>query len=161
MPHEPNEEHLEALELRLSSQISHIRFSSMSDYHGERIIIVDSIGILTTMYKYARIAYVGGSFRQGIHNVLEPAVYGIPVVFGPRHTNSHEAQELVQLGGAFTASDETEMYAVLKRLLTLEGERTKAGTIGGEYVHSHAGATDRFLSYLSKVVDYPVVQPKS
>lgn len=159
VPHEPNEEHLEALEYRLGPSHSRIRFSTLSDYHNEKIIIVDSIGILTTMYKYAHVAYVGGSFRQGIHNVLEPAVYGIPVVMGPRHENSQEAKHLRDIGAAFVAADAIEMYSILKRLFEDEGRRTTAGRRSAEYVVTNAGATERILSYLSKVLDYPAVHP--
>ncbi len=91
-PHEPTPKRLEELEYTFRD-ITNIRFSYKNDYSDEKIILVDSIGILLTLYFYADIAYVGGSFKQGIHNVLEPAVYGIPVVFGPKNKNSQEAQK--------------------------------------------------------------------
>ncbi|MEW6701111.1 MAG: glycosyltransferase N-terminal domain-containing protein, partial [Bacteroidota bacterium] len=85
VPHEPTILHLEAIENTLIGQYDSIRFSYLNNYKGERFIIIDSIGILLMLYIYAHAAYVGGSFKQGIHNVLEPAVYGIPVLFGPKH----------------------------------------------------------------------------
>jgi 3-deoxy-D-manno-octulosonic-acid transferase len=104
VPHEPTEDALEDVEHKLGSKPRSIRFSNLNDYANERFIIVDSVGILMALYQYANVAYVGGSFRQGIHNVLEPAVYGIPVVYGPRHTNSQEAIELVRRGGGFVVT---------------------------------------------------------
>ncbi|HXX63282.1 MAG TPA: glycosyltransferase N-terminal domain-containing protein, partial [Bacteroidota bacterium] len=98
VPHEPTEDHLASLERDCAGRSSAIRFSALNEYAGERVIIVDSVGILMVLYASADIAYVGGSFRQGIHNVLEAAVYGIPVMFGPKHRNSHEPLMLLESG---------------------------------------------------------------
>jgi 3-deoxy-D-manno-octulosonic-acid transferase len=152
IPHEPNVETIERIELQMSSHASTLRFSSINDQKGERCLIVDSIGILTTLYKYAHVAYVGGSFRQGVHNVLEPAVYGIPVLVGPRHENSQEAKQLIALGGAFAASTSDELYERLRLLFTDETKRAEAGKKACDYVKKNAGATQRFLSYLEKVL---------
>ena len=73
VPHEPTEDHVEQLERELNGSITYIRFSDLNEYRGERVIVVDSIGILLKLYAYAHVAYIGGSFRQGIHNVLEAA----------------------------------------------------------------------------------------
>nr|HPN39261.1 glycosyltransferase N-terminal domain-containing protein [Melioribacteraceae bacterium] len=101
VPHEPTVEHLEWTEHYLKNELKTIRFSYLNNYQNEQVIIIDSIGILLTLYYYADIAYVGGSFKQGIHNVLEPAVYGIPVVFGPKIQTSQEARHLVNINGGF------------------------------------------------------------
>ena len=159
VPHEPSEEHLEDLERDLEGKTSYIRFSALNEYNGERVIIVDSVGILLILYAYAHIAYVGGSFRQGIHNVLEAAVYGIPVLFGPRHRNSHEPLMLVEGGGAFVVNDSEELHRTLDNLLNDELARTTTGKRAEEFVQSHVGATDRFLQhlepYLHKGPDHP------
>jgi 3-deoxy-D-manno-octulosonic-acid transferase len=89
-PHEPTLLHLEKIENEFAGKVKTIRFSHLNNYSNERIIIVDSIGILLTLYTYANVAYVGGSFKQNIHNVLEAAVYGTPVLFGPKIENSQE-----------------------------------------------------------------------
>ena len=83
-PHEPTILRLEQIEEHFFNKYETIRFSLLNNYKNERVILIDSIGILLSLYKYADAAYVGGSFKQGIHNVLEPAVYGIPVLFGPK-----------------------------------------------------------------------------
>ncbi len=148
VPHEPSEEHLEELEDKLEGETSFIRFSALNEYNGERVIIVDSVGILLILYAYAQIAYVGGSFRQGIHNVLEAAVFGIPVLFGPRHRNSHEPLMLVEGGGAFVVNESQELYRTLENLLTDEMARTTTGRRAEKFVQSHVGATERFLTHL-------------
>jgi 3-deoxy-D-manno-octulosonic-acid transferase len=150
VPHEPSIEHLEDLERDLEGRASSIRFSALNEYNGERVIIVDSVGILLILYASAHIAYVGGSFRQGIHNVLEAAVYGIPVLFGPRHRNSHEPLMLVDAGGAFVVNDSQELHRTLENLLVDELARTTTGKRAEDFVQSHVGATDRFLEHLER-----------
>ncbi|MFB3056272.1 MAG: 3-deoxy-D-manno-octulosonic acid transferase [Ignavibacteriaceae bacterium] len=99
-PHEPTLLHLEKIENEFADILKTIRFSHLNSYTDERVIIIDSIGILLTLYTYADVAFVGGSFKQNIHNVLEAAVYGIPVMFGPKINNSQEAIELQKRGGS-------------------------------------------------------------
>jgi len=152
VPHEPTEEALEAIEKQIPFKIKSIRFSLLNDYSRERIVIVDSVGILMALYQYADIAYVGGSFRQGVHNVLEPAVYGIPVVYGPRHTNSQEAQELLRKGGGFLINDQLECYKTLRTLLIDTKARAIAGNVALKLVKENIGATERFIEHLAKVL---------
>lgn len=150
VPHEPTIEHLERTENFIGNQASHIRFSLMNNYSGEQIIIIDSIGILLTLYFYADIAYVGGSFKQGIHNVLEPAVYGIPVMFGPKIQTSQEAQTLVKKGAGLLIKDKAEAYKILKQLLSDSEYCNSLGKIAGEYVTSNIGATDKIVTEINK-----------
>ena len=150
VPHEPTEDALEDVEIKIGSKPRAIRFSNLNDYANERIILVDSIGILMALYQYARVAYVGGSFRQGIHNVLEPAVYGIPVVFGPKHTNSYEAMELARRGGGFTINDQQDCYRTFRTLLDDEKTNALAGSLALTLVKENIGATDRFIQYIKK-----------
>ena len=150
VPHEPTEDALEDVENKLGSKPRSIRFSNLNDYANERIIIVDSIGILMALYQYANVAYVGGSFRQGIHNVLEPAVYGIPVVYGPKHTNSQEAMELARRGGGFIVNDQQECYRTLRILLDDKKANTAAGKQALMLVEENIGATERFIQCLEK-----------
>jgi 3-deoxy-D-manno-octulosonic-acid transferase len=153
VPHEPTVEHIEDLERQLAGKSSCIRFSALNEYHDEHVIIVDSIGILLILYAYAHIAYVGGSFRQGVHNVLEAAVYGVPVLFGPRHRNSHEPLMLVGQGGAFVVNDSRELYRTLDNLLSDELSRRSTGERAARFVQSNVGATDRFLHHLQPYLE--------
>ncbi|NUN70336.1 MAG: 3-deoxy-D-manno-octulosonic acid transferase, partial [Bacteroidetes bacterium] len=124
------------------------RFSEMSTYQGESVILIDSIGVLVALYQYADVVYVGGSFRQGIHNVLEPAVFGVPVIYGPKHTNSQEAVALARNGGGSVIETERQLYRTLRTLLEDDARRTAAGTIAAEFVRTHCGATDSILHHL-------------
>jgi 3-deoxy-D-manno-octulosonic-acid transferase len=124
----------------------------MNNYSDERIIIIDSIGILLTLYYYAHIAYVGGSFKQGIHNVLEPAVYGIPVLFGPKNENSQEARQLLKIGGATEIKNKKEAYKTLRNLFQNEKFRIEKGKICLDFVINNIGATDKILDEISRLV---------
>lgn len=152
VPHEPTIDHLEDLEQKLAGKVPSLRFSALNEYAGESVIIVDSIGILLMLYSIAHIAYVGGSFRQGIHNVLEAAVYGIPVLFGPRHKNSQEPGQLVEHGGAFVVSSSEELKETMLRLLSDDQLRKTAGENAAAFVQKNTGATERFLTYLEPIL---------
>lgn len=155
VPHEPTIETLERLEVRLTYLgLRTIRFSDLNDYDHEPVILVDSVGILMTLYQYADVAFVGGSFRQGVHNVLEPAVYGIPVLYGPKHENSREAVELAARGGGFVIRDERECLRTLDRLLSNKKLRQQAGSRSLALVRENIGATDRFLAYFLPLLNH-------
>ncbi len=153
VPHEPTVEHLEQVEYHLEGRTSFIRFSELNQYAGEKVILVDSVGILVPLYKYAHVAYVGGSFRQGVHNVLEPAAFSLPVLYGPKHTNSQEAVALAQQGGGFVIEDEKDLYRILRTLLENESKRIEAGKKARLLVDKNLGATERFLKYLTPLLE--------
>jgi len=152
VPHEPTVAHLTALEERLNGGISSLRFSEIVSYAGENVVIVDSIGVLVSLYQYADLVYVGGGFGDGIHNVLEPAVYGVPVVFGPNHENSQEAVELLARGAVRKISDGEELRAALTELLGDDGLRQRMGRTAGGFIEERRGATAKILSYLHKLL---------
>lgn len=152
VPHEPTLANLEQVEQRIGANMSVVRFSNLHDYRNETVILVDSVGILMALYRYAHVAYVGGSFGAGIHNVLEPAAYGLPVVMGPRHQNSQEAVRLLREGGAFTGYGTDEIFAHLNRLLSSEKDRAAASAIALHLVKTNIGATDRFLATMENVL---------
>lgn len=151
-PHEPTELHLEKLEHYFAKTYKTIRFSEIRNYKGERVIIVDSIGILLSLYYYAHVAFVGGSFKQGIHNVLEPSVYGIPVIFGPKYSNSQEAEQLVKLGGAVSIKDKKGVYRYLRTYFSDEIKRKHSGSVSYNYVNKNIGATEKILQHIYKYI---------
>jgi len=151
-PHEPTLLHLEKIENEFAGKVKTIRFSHLNNYSNERIIIVDSIGILLTLYTYANVAYVGGSFKQNIHNVLEAAVYGTPVLFGPKIENSQEAMKLAEIGGGIVINNKRQAYKNLRRLFLDEELRAKAGNISATYVQSNIGATQKILEAIYKLI---------
>ena len=151
-PHEPTLLHLEKIENEFSGKLKTIRFSHLNNYSDERIIIVDSIGILLTLYTYAYVAYVGGSFKQNIHNVLEAAVYGTPVLFGPKIENSQEAMRLAEIGGGIVINNKRQAYRHLRKLFSDETYCLKVGNISAKYVQSNIGATQKILDAIYKVI---------
>jgi len=151
-PHEPTIVHLEKLENDFAGKIKTIRFSSLNNFTDEKIILVDSIGILLTLYYYADIAFVGGSFKSNIHNVLEAAVYGVPVIFGSKITNSQEAIKLAELGGGIIIKNKKEAFRSLRLLTKDEEVRQTKGMISREYVQKNLGATEKILKELYKVI---------
>ncbi len=116
-PHEPDAAHLRGLEQRLTScGFAHARLSAIENTHDKlpEVIVVDRIGVLADLYAIANVAYVGGGFHDaGLHSVVEPAALGVPVVFGPRHGNAREADELAGKSGGFVASDGAALATII------------------------------------------------
>ena len=114
------------------------------------VVVIDNIGMLSKLYFYSSIAFIGGGFtRDGIHNILEAAVYGKPVVFGPNYRKYREARELVAEGGAFSVSNAEELTTCLKRLMEPEALR-RAGEIARKYVQKNTGATAGILQFIQE-----------
>jgi 3-deoxy-D-manno-octulosonic-acid transferase len=115
------------------------------------VLIIDNIGMLSRLYRYATIAYVGGGFGDdGVHNVLEAAVYGKPVVFGPVIEKYIEAVELVEGGGGLIIDSALEAEKVFNRLLQNPEERREAGKAARDYVYSKRGATGRIMRFIQE-----------
>ncbi|MHC1736507.1 MAG: 3-deoxy-D-manno-octulosonic acid transferase [Ignavibacteriaceae bacterium] len=151
-PHEPTLLHLEKLESDFHGKRESIRFSNLNNYRNEKVILIDSIGILLTLYYYADCAFIGGSFKSSIHNVLEAAVYGIPVLYGPKVSTSQEAQALAKSGGGIILRNQRDTYRELKKLIeNREGVREK-GEISRNYVVSNTGATVKIFEEIKKAI---------
>ena len=142
-PHENDGERMEGLEAALR-EFSPLRLSALeaggSLPERNRVILVDSVGRLAGLYRLAGIAYVGGGFGAGVHNVLEAAVMGAPVVFGPRHQNAPEAAALLAAGGAFVVRDAKAFEETLTALLEHPARREKAGAAAKAHVLANSGA---------------------
>ena len=106
---------------------------------------MDSFGLLSSIYRYGTIAYIGGGFGAGIHNTLEAAVYGIPVLFGPRYHKFKEAKDLIAVGGGFSVSDRQSFCEKMDELLTYREVLEASGSSAGHFVSDHVGATDKIL----------------
>lgn len=105
-------------------------------------------GLLSSIYRYGNVAYIGGGFGAGIHNTLEAAVYGIPVIFGPRYHKFQEAKDLIKVGGGFSISNEKEFTAKLDEFMTNSDILSTAGRNAGNFVQSKAGTTDTIYKAL-------------
>lgn len=151
-PHEFDDQRIETMRKSLSP----LRVALMSEVESSPekaaeadVLIINCFGLLSSAYRYADIAYIGGGFGVGIHNINEAAVYGIPVVFGPNHTRFLEAQGLIDAGGGFSVADAAQMADTLSGLITDTDRRNHAGKQAAAYIQSHLGATNRILSTLN------------
>jgi 3-deoxy-D-manno-octulosonic-acid transferase len=142
-PHEINSEKIDRLKKSFS------RADQYTTYHPNdrpsRVLIIDTIGLLGRLYHYGEVAFIGGGFGSGIHNTLEAAVYGIPVVFGPKHEKFREAVGLKSLGAAFSVENQVDFESIMIQLLNDDSFRRKAGETAKRYVDTHAGATEKIL----------------
>ena len=148
-PHEIKPEKIKKLEDGL--KIPTIKYSekngkSLEDY---RVLILDTIGLLGRAYSYANIAYVGGAAgTTGLHNILEPATFGIPIIIGENFSKFPEANRLRQLAGLFSVKNSEEFSAIITRLTTDSEFRQKTGMIAGHFINSNTGATRKLEKYL-------------
>lgn len=146
-PHEINPERLnECLHLYKNS----VLFSCIErTQKNTNVLIIDNVGMLSKLYRYATVAYVGGGFGgDGVHNVLEPAVYAKPVVFGPVYDKFIEAQEIIESGGGISVENALELESALKKLLTDLSYYNTCSNNAKEYVVSNAGATAKVIDYI-------------
>lgn len=122
---------------------------------GADVLLIDCYGKLSSIYRYASVAYVGGGFGVGIHNVPEAAVYGVPVVVGPNNRKFHEAQALLKAGGCFEINGSDEFNALMKRFDSEADFLSQAGEVAGRYISDNAGAADTVF----KMVDFKDIPP--
>ena len=150
-PHVVDENHLAWIESRLNRpSMRYTRaLGTSADLSRVDCLIIDCYGLLSSIYRYGEISYVGGGFGVGIHNVLEAAVYGIPVLFGPNNQRFREARQLLAEGGAFEIHDATGFAATMDRLFTDEAFLAQSGECAGRYVKDNAGAADAVLKAIA------------
>jgi len=113
-------------------------------------LIIDNIGMLSRLYKYADITYVGGAFGEGLHNILEAAVYGKPVLFGSDYDKYAEAIDLIDCGGAISIDNALELEEIINKLLANEGELRSAGDAAKNYVYAKKGATEKIIQHIQE-----------
>lgn len=151
-PHEVSGERIKDLQDEFPQALLYSALLNEKSYvenDSSNVLIVDNIGSLSRLYKYATITYIGGGFNQsGIHNILEAAVYGKPVVFGPVYEKFAEARDLVDAGGAFSFEDALELEAILSKLLNNKEELAAAGKTAKDYVYQQHGATEKIMQYI-------------
>ena len=149
VPHEIDEKTIEHLRNRIGD---HYLYSDIiKNQLIDKDLIINEIGLLLDLYKFADIAYVGGAFGSGVHSVTEPAGYGVPIFCGNQHyKNSEDARRLVEIGGLFPMGSTKLFYDKLKELLEDENERKKIGLINKEFVYSHGGSTQIVYNNLIK-----------
>jgi 3-deoxy-D-manno-octulosonic-acid transferase len=150
-PHHINEERLKEIEklFKKTIRFSRLKMLPASEYTEYDVLIIDNIGMLSRMYRYATLCYVGGGFGDdGVHNVLEAAVYGKPVIHGPEYDKYREAIELVESGGSFPVETALELEATCNELLADDKTYSEACNASLNYVRSNSGATGVILNYI-------------
>lgn len=147
-PHEIHESRLRSILDKCRKPA--VRFSRYIAGENADVLIIDCIGLLSSVYRYGKIAYIGGGFGAGIHNTPEAAVYGIPVLFGPKFGKFREAVELKERGGAFSIRTAGELKELLDTLTASDPIREAAGRRAGEYVNSQLGATAVIVRALAR-----------
>ncbi|MDH5412810.1 MAG: 3-deoxy-D-manno-octulosonic acid transferase, partial [Flavobacteriaceae bacterium] len=149
-PHNIEGKAIEKLKNSISKKVVLFSEKEDADLSSYQVLIIDTIGLLSKIYNYADIAYVGGGFGAGIHNILEPATFGIPIIIGPNNRKFTEAQTLVKLGACLVISSGTQLEFELTRLFNNEKVRQEKGEISKKYVVENTGATLKIVNYLSK-----------
>ncbi|MDR2129736.1 MAG: 3-deoxy-D-manno-octulosonic acid transferase [Odoribacteraceae bacterium] len=147
VPHEVGEARARALVERCGEGTGRLSGDALEESTC-RVLVVDRVGLLSSIYRYATVAYVGGGFGRGIHNTLEAAVYGIPVVFGPAYRKFGEAVELVRRGGGFSIRDAEGFAALMESLLSRPGRIARAGQRAKALVEEGAGATEKTFNMI-------------
>ncbi len=144
-PHEVDKENISRLEKLFNTTV--IRFSQLSEKNAaSRVLIIDNIGMLSSAYSYAYIAGIGGGFGRGIHNILEAACWGIPVIFGPNYKNFREAVDLINQKGAISFKTYREFENIVDKWLTDEQYYRKSAEASLRYVRENRGATSLIIS---------------
>lgn len=154
VPHETNEEHLHFIFNLFQGR--YVKYSAVTGdglqvtgmsrtniLHRANVMVIDSVGMLSSIYRYGQVAYIGGGFGAGIHNTIEAAVYGLPVVFGPNYHHFREAQGLIDAGAGRSVSNEQELEEALETALE---QHETIGAKAAEYVQSELGATTKIYN---------------
>ncbi len=148
-PHEVHSEHIRKLINMLNVPYSIYTKEESSG----KVLLIDTIGILNKAYRHAKIAYVGGGFGAGIHNILEAAVYGIPVIFGPNYKKFKEAHDLIDAGAAYSVSSYQEFTKVVEHLLSDSSFYNRSALAARKYVEESRGATVKIMNLISKILE--------
>ena len=151
-PHNIKPEHINKLKSSINKKT--ILYSELEnkDLSAYEVLIIDTIGLLTKIYSYAEISYVGGGFATGLHNTLEPAVYGIPVIIGPSFKGFKEAEDLVNKGGVLVVKSPAEFFTLVNNLLKDEEHLKRTGDINSTYVSENKGASIQIMAYVRTLI---------
>lgn len=147
-PHQIDQKHLDATKEKFKQRC--ILYSQREQYAKEQVLIIDNIGMLATLYRYASIAYIGGAFGVSVHNILEAAVYGIPLVCGPHFTKSAEAIALKEKETLFIVHNVLDLKSIIKHLMENKDQYNSICEINRKYVVEHLGGTEKIMNYLER-----------
>lgn len=146
-PHDISPSHLAGIEKLWPGRILRYSLLKQGGAVDSRLLLIDNIGMLQALYRYGKIAYIGGGFGTGIHNTLEPITFGLPVIFGPKFQKFEEAKQLIKIGGGFTVSNAEELKETFRLLLEPDTYETAAARARA-YIEENQGGTTKILTYL-------------
>lgn len=148
-PHDISSNHVNEIMNRFPNTIRYSQIENLSSEH--RGLVIDNIGLLNKIYRYGRLAYIGGGFGAGIHNTLEPGAFNLPIIFGPKYQKFVEANRLVSTGGSFTYSDSGELLDIFQSLSDPAFYRNSSKSVQF-FMESNRGATDDVMKSISKLI---------
>jgi 3-deoxy-D-manno-octulosonic-acid transferase len=151
-PHDIGQLHIKQIRQRFGNKV--LLYSDINEKNaaGADVLIIDSIGLLARLYKYGNYAFVGGGFGRGLHNILEPATFGLPVIIGPDYRKFNEAGELISSGGAVSVKNYNEFEMIMLKLLADPALSLKMKNSCSRYVEEKRGATGKIMDYISEAV---------
>jgi 3-deoxy-D-manno-octulosonic-acid transferase len=147
-PHEVHIENIQHLSKLFTKKILLFSKASENAEIEADVLIIDNIGMLSSIYKYGQIAYIGGGFGVGIHNILEAATFGLPVIFGPNYMKFQEAKDLIALEGAFSIKNYDEFYRQTEQFLNDKEYLSSSGKKAAKFIQDNIGATDKILQHI-------------
>ena len=148
-PHEIDKKNIDRLKnLLYKNKLAFHLFSDNPPAYTDSILVVNAIGFLSSIYQYGTVAFIGGGFTNGIHNILEPTVYGLPVLFGPNYKKFNEAFEVIDLNAGFVVNDAIELTKQLNKLIEDKNMLSESSRLAKNYVLKNSGATSKITSDL-------------
>lgn len=152
-PHNIKEKEILSLSEKISKKTAIYTKSDQNQIENSQILILDTIGMLTKIYAYSDVSYVGGGFtKTGVHNTLEPAVFGVPIIFGPNYENYFEAIDLLENQGAVRFIDQYDFDQKMTNLIENEDERKRRGNAAENYIHRKPNSTELIIDYLKSLI---------
>lgn len=149
-PHVISESHIESI-ISLFGKDSCVRYSRINEATDKsNILVIDNIGLLSSLYRYADVAYIGGGFGRGIHNILEAVTFGKPVIFGPNYKKFQEARDIIALGGGCSYSEYSELEQKLDQLIDNEDNYSSASKVCLKYLADNLGSADKIMDVVNK-----------
>jgi 3-deoxy-D-manno-octulosonic-acid transferase len=150
-PHDTSPRRIRSIREQLDHKV--VSYSELNEDNARQagVLIIDSVGILSQLYRYATVAFIGGGFGSGIHNIQEPVTFGVPVLFGPNYHKFREACDLVALGGAFSIASSDDLMKKTGDITGNPQEHDRLSAICSNYVAENRGATEKIMGYLEKV----------
>lgn len=153
-PHEVEDKNIVAIEQQLRQSLPTLRYSQATEENISEasVLLIDNIGMLSSLYQYGDWAYIGGAFGKGLHNTLEAATFGLPIIFGPKYQKFQEAIDLIGLQAAFTIHDSKGFKSIFEELYKQEEFHRKAGQRAQQYVTANLGGTATIINYTSSIL---------